>query len=42
MIIKKYKKKLIEDKSGRSKSFYFKKKDENDIKFIKDFLNYYS
>ena len=36
MIIKKYKKKLIEDKSGRSKSFYFKKKDENGREYRDD------
>ena len=38
MEIEKFNSKLIEDKSGRSKSFYFKKKEENDIEFIKKFL----
>ena len=42
MISKYYSKKLIEDKSGRSKSFYFKKKNQTDIKFIEKFLNEFS
>ena len=42
MQIEKFNSKLIEDKSGRSKSFYFKKKDENDIEFIKKFLIQFS
>ena len=42
MVSKNYKKILIEDKSGRSKSFYFKQTNEKDIEFIKKFLNQFS
>ena len=42
MMNKEFNLKLIEDKSGRSKSFYFKKKDENEIEFIKKFLIHYA
>jgi len=42
MISKKYNEELIEDKSGRTKSFYFKQKNAKDIEFIIKFLNQFS
>ncbi len=41
-MLKKYLKILKEDKSGKSKSFYFKKSENFNVAFVKKFLNDYS